>query len=46
MPTKMKSMFIFQYLHLKNMERLSNKNSEQLVAGSRVEVSKYKREPT
>ena len=38
-------MFIFLFLLLKNMEKLSNKNSEQLIAGSRVEVSKYKKNP-
>ena len=27
---KTKNMFIFQFLHLKNMAKLSNKNSEQL----------------
>ena len=35
----------FSVSSFKEYGRLSNKNSEQLVAGSRVEVSKYKRDP-
>jgi len=35
----------FSVSSFKNYGRLSNKNSEQLVAGSRVEISKYKKDP-
>ena len=35
----------FSVSSFKKYGRLSNKNSEQLVAGSRVEVSKYKKDP-
>ena len=35
----------FSVSSFKNYGKLSNKNSEQLVAGSRVEVSKYKKDP-
>ena len=35
----------FSVTSFKKYGRLSNKNSEQLVAGSRVEVSKYKKDP-
>ena len=35
----------FSVSSFKNYGKLSNKNSEQLVAGSRVEVSKYKKNP-
>ena len=35
----------FSVTSFKKYGRLSNKNSEQLVAGSRVEVSKYKKNP-
>ena len=45
MLTKMKSMFIFLYLPLKIMENCQIKNQKELIAGSRVEVSKYKKDP-
>ena len=45
MLTKMKSMFIFLFLPLKNMENYQIKIQKQLIAGSRVEVSKYKKDP-
>ena len=35
----------FSVSSFKKYGRLSNKNSEQLIAGSRVEVSKYKKDP-
>ena len=35
----------FSVSSFKNYGKLSNKNSEQLVAGSRVEISKYKKDP-
>ena len=35
----------FAVSSFKKYGRLSNKNSEQLVAGSRVEISKYKKDP-
>ena len=35
----------FSVSSFKNYGKLSNKNSEQLIAGSRVEVSKYKKDP-
>jgi len=35
----------FSVSSFKNYGKLSNKNSDQLVAGSRVEVSKYKKDP-
>ena len=35
----------FSVSSFKNYGKLSNKNSKQLVAGSRVEVSKYKKDP-
>ena len=35
----------FSVSSFKNYGKLSNKNSEQLIAGSRVEVSKYKQNP-
>jgi len=35
----------FSVSSFKNYGKLSNKNSEQLVAGSRVEISKYKKNP-
>ena len=35
----------FSVSSFKDYGKLSNKNSEQLVAGSRVEVSKYKKDP-
>ena len=35
----------FSVSSFKKYGKLSNKNSEQLVAGSRVEVSKYKKDP-
>ena len=35
----------FSVSSFKNYGKLSNKNSEQLVAGARVEVSKYKKDP-
>ncbi len=35
----------FSVSSFKNYGKLSNKNSEQLVSGSRVEVSKYKKDP-
>ncbi len=35
----------FSVSSFKKYGKLSNKNSEQLIAGSRVEVSKYKRDP-
>jgi cysteinyl-tRNA synthetase len=35
----------FSVSSFKKYGRLSNKNSEQLVAGSRVEISRYKRDP-
>ena len=38
-------MFIFLFLHLKNMENYQIKIQNNLVAGSRVEVSKYKKDP-
>ena len=35
----------FSVASFKNYGKLSNKNSDQLIAGSRVEVSKYKKNP-
>jgi len=35
----------FSVSSFKNYGKLSNKNSEQLIAGSRVEISKYKKNP-
>ena len=35
----------FSVSSFKNYGKLSNKNSKQLVAGTRVEVSKYKKDP-
>ena len=35
----------FSVNSFKNYGKLSNKNSEELIAGSRVEISKYKRDP-
>ena len=35
----------FSVSSFKNYGKLSNKNSEQLIAGSRVEISKYKKDP-
>ena len=40
-----KSHVYFSVSSFKKYGKLSNKNSEQLVAGSRVEVSKYKKDP-
>ena len=46
MHMKLRVIFYFMYLQCPNTERLSQRSLEDMVAGARVEVAPYKKDPT